>query len=658
MLSHFVAGIIKIILLEASIALLVVDRLAGTQWERGRLWAARILAFAMVLAWCNFGALRGNFSLIHHWEQFHFVVGAKYQTEVGWFDLYKAAIIADRESTHLLDNMQQTRDIATFEVIPLDRALADAPRVRARFSDARWAEFKDDWRKLVAIQPWGWDRVLMDHGNSNSPAWALIAHPIAELVPITPAGMTFVGLIDMILMGILWWFVFKTFGQRPALIALVVWAAMPIVFDYLAGSFLRWDWIFCLGMAMCFMKRGQWAIAGGFFGFAVATKLFPLYFGVCLGIRALFVIRKEKVIPVRYKRFAVGTAATGIAAVLLSAAMFGGFWVWKDYKARIDVAREEKFYSIQYSLQTVYLQWSNMTADEYAKGGMLFPQNKLKQDSPEVDVKQQAAGFFLAKLLFTLLVVLLLVRADDLQAFTLGPLLVFTWLIVNMYYWNMFGLLALGLFLRAGPSDPKGRPALGALIGLQAIFGFYYLHQHLNRGYTEGYAMGVLIAAGIVAFAAFEAVALACPWCGAFNWAQTPGCAHCDGKQSPRTDALRASTQKLGSLMLLGAIPIAIEPMLGPLATQGRYAELIAICVFLVGPIAGLAGLQRLTRSLWPAILALAYCGGMMAFGYGRFWGWAIAIVIIGRSIGPVLAAKRAFDPPAAPTPSAPPAAR
>ena len=33
---------------------------------------------------------------------------------------------------------------------------------------------------------------------------------------------------------------------------------------------------------------------------------------------------------------------------------------------------------------------------------------------------------------------------SDVEAFTLGPLLVFTWLTVNMYYWNMLGLLALG----------------------------------------------------------------------------------------------------------------------------------------------------------------------------------------------------------------------
>jgi hypothetical protein len=495
-MNHFIAGIIKIILLEASLGLLLIDRLAVGQWEKHRLWAARGLAFFMVLAWCNFGGLRGNGGMIHEWEQFHFYLGAKYQVEVGWFDLYKAAIIADRESTHILDGMRETRDIATFEVVSIDQALADAPRVRAKFTDARWAEFKSDWAQMVST-PIGWHRVLMDHGNSNSPAWALIAHPIAELVSLSKFNQTLIGLIDMLLMAVMWFFIFKTFGERPALIALIVWAAMPIVFDYLSGSFLRWDWIFCLGMAICFMKKEKWATAGAFFGFAVATKLFPLFFGVGLGIHALFVVQREKKIPARYKRFFVGTVVTGLAAVLLSAAMFGGFWAWKEYKQRIDVAQQEKFYSIQYSLQTVFLQFTNSSAEEIAKGALLFP-GEIKQDRPHVDIKNQTAAFFLVKLLFTFLVVILLLRADDIQAFTLGPLLVFIWLIVNMYYWNMLGFVALGLYLR------KDKPPLGALIGLHAILMFYYVYQHLNRGFSEGYAVAVCLCVWIAVFAWFE----------------------------------------------------------------------------------------------------------------------------------------------------------
>ena len=50
---------------------------------------------------------------------------------------------------------------------------------------------------------------------------------------------------------------------------------------------------------------------------------------------------------------------------------------------------------------------------------------------------------------------------NDIQAFTLGPLLVFIWLIVNMYYWNMLGFLALGDLKRHPEKRGKGRAITG-----------------------------------------------------------------------------------------------------------------------------------------------------------------------------------------------------
>ena len=45
---------------------------------------------------------------------------------------------------------------------------------------------------------------------------------------------------------------------------------------------------------------------------------------------------------------------------------------------------------------------------------------------------------------------------------------------------------------------------VAALLGLHAIFAFGYLHQHLNRGLTEGYALAVLICVWIIGFTWLE----------------------------------------------------------------------------------------------------------------------------------------------------------
>ena len=341
-MNHFISGILKIVLLEASAALLLIDVLVPEKFQKERARAHAILAGLMVFGWANWGSPRGNISpgwmascivvilvcgvligsafgaegktlaerfhvpefarskraaviltalislgwvytgtsrnelpLVHHWEQFHFYLGSKYQKEIGSLNLYKAAILADRESAHVLDRVERTRDLTNFDEIPVSQALANAAEVRGRFSDERWEEFKRDWVAMTRISPIDWSRAMLDHGNSNSPAWAMFAVPITKLIPITREGQALIGWLDMLLMLGLWLVVWQTFGHRIASIGLFMWAVPPIVFDYLAGSFLRWDWLFAIGLAACMVKQKRYALAGGFFGFAVATKLFP-----------------------------------------------------------------------------------------------------------------------------------------------------------------------------------------------------------------------------------------------------------------------------------------------------------------------------------------------------------------------------------------------
>ncbi|MFZ5470212.1 MAG: glycosyltransferase family 87 protein [Myxococcota bacterium] len=498
-MNHFLSGILKLALLEGQAATLVTDRLLGERFVKGRRWAFVVFAALATFAWCNYGAFRGNGQLVHQWEQFHFYLGAKYIEEVGNFDLYKAVLLADRESARALVGLTTTRDLHTFEVIPVEQALEDAPRVRARFTDARWEELKRDWELLLRT-PASWPNILNDHGNTSSPAWALLAHPLAELFSPTRAAQVFFACLDFALLIGLWWFAFRTFGTQLAAVALTVFASVPIWFDYLAGSFLRQDWTFAIGMALCFLHKKRYATAGAFFGFAVATKLFPLFFGVALLLRALLEVVRERKVPSRYVRFGVGALSCLATCILLSSAMFGGPKVWREYKERIDVTRGEKFYANQYSLRTVFLQVATSSPAQFLSWP--FAPAAIHQGAPQVKLSDFRVRFFLVQMLFTLLVALTLARADDVSAFAMGPLLVFTWVVVNMYYWNMLGFLALGLARR------KDRSSFFALLGLHAILALFYLYQHTNHGYAEGYFVALLLCIGLVGFAAAEVVVL------------------------------------------------------------------------------------------------------------------------------------------------------
>ncbi|MFO0599350.1 MAG: glycosyltransferase family 87 protein [Myxococcaceae bacterium] len=526
--------------------------------------AAIVLVVVVSGGWVTGGVLSGRALLVHQWEQFHFYLGAKYQREVGWMNLYKAVILADRETVQTLAQLKTTRDLATFETIDVDAALAHPEEIRGRFSPERWEEFKADWVRMSNLWRIDWTRIINDHGNSNSPAWSIIAGPLTRMVPLTMAGQAFLGWLDLLLMLGLWLAIWQTFGHRVASVGLFIWAAPPIIFEYSTGSILRWDWLFTIGLAACFLKQKRYGWAGGFFGFAVATKLFPLFFGVAMGLRAALEWRTTRVIKPEHKRFAVATIGSGLVTVLLSTAMFGTS-SWVEYAQRIQVAQLEKFYAIQYSFKTLWLQHAAGTPAEWAQ--TIFP-GSLKQQQANVETCRGSVdtssgntcsrgltkcgddksfivectgddcvckGFgkeerfteanacsrmsdlyrdrchfpddysfslLVAQLLFSLVILVLIRRADDVEAFLLGPLLVFTWLTVNMYYWNMLGLLVVGLMMRS--ERPGQKPVLALTFGVHLAFMVFYLYQHLNRSLTEAYAVTWIFAVSIIVAAAIE----------------------------------------------------------------------------------------------------------------------------------------------------------
>jgi hypothetical protein len=490
-LSYFVAGILRIILLEASAALLIMTRLMRSDDARGqrRLDVAfRVVAVMALFSWTNYGALRGGGNLVHRWEQYHFYFGSKYLPELGYFNLYKATILADRESAHAIGFVRTTRDLATFDEVPVERALENAAEVRGAFSDARWAEFKRDWQTL-ARDGANWVQVMDDHGNSGSPAWAIFAAPIARVCGIGTGGQRLMGLVDPLLMIILFALFFRSFGTRPTCIALVVFSMVPFSFDYLAGSLLRWDWLFALGLCMVLWTRSRPLAAGAMLGYAVASKLFPLFFGVGLAFWFGWEWLRTRKIDPRLYRFAAGAAAALALSVVVSSAMFGPR-VWRGYRERIAVAQREHFYNNQYSFKTVFLQAVWSTPRELADGWML--PREVKAARPEVDVGKWRIPFLLLQLVLTALVALGLRHAEPLEAFAVGPLLVYVWLVVNAYYWNMLALTALAWAAR------KRDDRLLPLLGLHVLLIWFYVYQHLGHGGAEGYFVGVLMLALLV----------------------------------------------------------------------------------------------------------------------------------------------------------------
>src|SRR5215813_750339 len=123
-MNYFIAGIFRIVILEASAALLVMERAidrAAVGLRRRRRIAALVVGALAVYSFSEFGELRGGGPLVHPWEQYHFFIGSKYLREVGYFDLYKATFLADREGPGVLGAVRSTRDLHTFDIVDLER---------------------------------------------------------------------------------------------------------------------------------------------------------------------------------------------------------------------------------------------------------------------------------------------------------------------------------------------------------------------------------------------------------------------------------------------------------------------------------------------------------------------------------------------------------
>ncbi|MBU1896477.1 hypothetical protein KKB55_01750 [Myxococcota bacterium] len=518
-MNIFIAAILKIVLLEAFIALLWVTFFFDRTPKTRRALSVGFITLGLLsaLAYFNFGFLRGEReALIHAHEQFHFVLGSKYLHEVRYDGLYEAADLVLREQRG--QGAREIRDPMTFRL----KAPDPVPEVRARFSDARWAGFTEDVafylqgaRRLggacqqapptcppdqicregrCAPGPWQVSaRVMSDHGNTGSPAWAMIASLFTRSVTLTPQIARLFGGLDVILMVILFLTIGLTFGPRVAGIA-ALFTLLPLhAYDWLGGSLLRLDWLFAAGLSVSLYHQKRYRLAGLLLGYAVITKLFVGLMALGLGIHFIAEAMRARRIERGHAEL-VGFALLGVGlAVGLSAGYYGGLRIWDDYIQRILVTFHEKYYNSQYSLRDVALQLQHQGWRALLNPAPSAPL-AIAAARPEIHARDFILGLSLLRGGFALGIIIWIARArDGVQAFGAGVLLIYIALITNIYYWQMFGLLALGL-ARA----PLRWGNLLGLTGLALLLMAEYLFVHLaGLRHALGYFGSYLLALGL-----------------------------------------------------------------------------------------------------------------------------------------------------------------
>ncbi len=334
-------------------------------WERGLLGA---LLFASAFTWINVGTFHGS-RVIHYWDTFHYYMGGKYFPENRYSLIYQCSAIAEvddgRRSTFA---KRQIRDLRDNTLGPAEPHLERDGECRAAFSDARWAEFRQETRLFRSYMgsSW-WAKMFKDHGFNASPVWIGLGRPLTHIGGIdvppdaladhranlrgkTPARRAeikarfkdarkaferrigvFVS-IDLALyagaFALIWW----AFGLRACALAMIIWGAgYPWAYFWTGGSFGRVPWLFMAVAGMCFMARGHKALGGAGVTWAMLLRVFPGAIIAGVSVKIAWNLVRHRTISRGHRRLILGCTVALVTLVGASLPVVGGFDAYREF---------------------------------------------------------------------------------------------------------------------------------------------------------------------------------------------------------------------------------------------------------------------------------------------------------------------------------------
>lgn len=312
-------------------------------------------------------------ALLHWHEVYHYYLGAKYYREIGYNGLYETVALADSESAApqiTQRNMRSLREPTT--PIPLSLGLERArTEFRPKFTEARWAAFKDDVETLKSYAAPGWlDLGLFDAGFNPPPTWALFGTTIANLVPISQAHawlpwapphwyqIEWLGLFDIAMLIAIFVIVGRTYGLHAFTAFFLLYCMSSIsAMLWITGGYFRFTWLLGLMWGIAALSRARFALAGAFLALAAVDRIFPVVFLAAAGF-ALFVRflkKRSDWRPLVY--FGASALLVGWGLIFISVVLYG-VEAWAAFYQKILIHKEMFFvHHIGYRRIAVYGPW-------------------------------------------------------------------------------------------------------------------------------------------------------------------------------------------------------------------------------------------------------------------------------------------------------------
>lgn len=445
--------------------LLLLLREFSVDEKAGRAGLALALAAGLaVIIYVNLGSFHGH-TQAHHWEQFHYTLGAKYFPELGYDGLYAASIEAQRETYPNAPLQPHIRDLRTNEIETSNAptTIEHRQEVKQRFNLARWRSFVRDNRFFLEENNPGYMAgIRRDHGFNPPPSWTFVARIFAGKMPVNRDSIVGLANLDMLLLAALFVFVFRTYGTRLGCLALVLFGVNYAGrYYWVGGAFLREDWLAAVGIGICMLERRRYRWAGALFGYATAVRIFPvlILFGPgILAVRAL--LRRER--PRWVLDLGIGFVLALVLALAAGSITGRGVGAWQDFGEAIAL-HKDTWLSNNVGLDNVLLYDGETFRRELVDFSLPEPwiHWQAKMDQKKEDLK---ILLLLAKALMLALVATAAWRMDLARSAMLGIVVIFAMVLTTCYYWQILLLVPL----------LRSRPLLYGALALN--LGLYALH--------------------------------------------------------------------------------------------------------------------------------------------------------------------------------------
>ncbi len=246
----------------------------------------RRVAFALAalgfLAYFDFFNPHTRYSEYYHRHEFyHYYLGSKYSSEVGYTRLYECTAIAEVElGREKKIREREIRDLRVNLIKPMTDSVVflNPGECKNHFTADKWEAFKKDvdWFSKSASGSY-WENMVKDHGYNPPPVWTMAGKFFSSFAPAGDAFFKLLASIDvMFQLGtvlMLGW----AFGWRVMTVATVFWGVNGAAnFYWTGGAFLRQDWIFFFVAALCLARKRFFGLAGAALTYSTLLRIFPM----------------------------------------------------------------------------------------------------------------------------------------------------------------------------------------------------------------------------------------------------------------------------------------------------------------------------------------------------------------------------------------------